>query len=293
MRIIYADILFVLNVYITYGLLLMTSFISKTSLKRLRLLLASLLSGLYSLIILVPDISESLIAFSRIPVCFMIVFVGYKVLNKRHFFRLTVSFFGVNFAFAGLMFALWYFFSPDSMYYNNGIVYFDIDAVTLVVLTAVCWVVLKGICKVLSFKSSHNTVYDLHIYYKDEEFLCKSLLDTGNSLTDPFTSYPVIIVNRAVFGSIFGENLMDEKNVSENKLRFIVCSTLGGDGLLTCFKPSKVKISSLDGSFETDRAVVALIEKKLKNGDFDAILSPDLFANQKCERGDSYVQKHY
>ncbi len=293
MRIIYADILFVLNVYITYGILLLTSLISKTSVSRLRLLLSSLLSGLYSLIILVPDISESLVAFSRIPVCFLLILVGYRVINKRHLLRLIVSFFGVNFAFAGLMFALWYFFSPQNMYYNNGIVYFDIDAVTLVVLTAVCWVLLKGICKVLSFKSPHNTVYDLHIYYKNKEFLCKSLLDTGNSLTDPFTSYPVIIVNRSVFSSIFGENLLDEKFLSENKFRFIVCSTIGSDGLLPCFKPQKVKISSLDGSFETDRAVVALTEKKLKNGDFDAILSPDLFVNQKCERGDSYAQKHY
>lgn len=293
MRVIYADILFVLNVYITYGLLLLTGLISKTELKRLRLLLSSLLSGLYSLIILLPDISENLVAMSRIPACFLLVLVGYKVINKRHFFRLTVCFFAVNFAFAGLMFALWYFFSPQNMYYNNGIVYFDINAVTLVVLTAVCWVLLKIICKIVSFKVPHNTVYDLHIYYKDEEFLCKSLLDTGNSLTDPFTAYPVIVVYRGVFGSTFDGRLTDEKYLSENKLRLLVCSTVGGDGLLPCFRPENVKISSLDGSFETDRAVVALTDKKLKNGDFDAILPTDLFVNQKCERGDSYAKKYY
>lgn len=293
MRVIYADILFVLNVYITYGLLLLTGLISKTELKRLRLLLSSLLSGLYSLIILVPDISENLVAMSRFPACFLLVLVGYKVINKRHFLRLTVCFFAVNFAFAGLMFALWYFFSPQNMYYNNGIVYFDINAVTLVVLTAVCWVLLKIICKIVNFKAPHNTVYDLHIYYKDEEFLCKSLLDTGNSLTDPFTAYPVIVVYRGVFGSTFDGRLTDEKYLSENKLRLLVCSTVGGDGLLPCFRPENVKISSLDGSFETDRAVVALTEKKLKNGDFDAILPTDLFVNQKCERGDSYAKKYY
>lgn len=293
MRVIYADILYVLNVYITYGLLLLTGLISKTELKRLRLLLSSLLSGLYSLIILVPDISENLVAMSRIPACLLLVLVGYKVINKRHFLRLTVCFFAVNFAFAGLMFALWYFFSPQNMYYNNGIVYFDIDAVTLVVLTAVCWVLLKIICKIVSFRAPHNTVYDLHIYYKDEEFLCKSLLDTGNSLTDPFTAYPVIVVYRGVFGSTFDGRLTDEKHLSENKLRLLVCSTVGGDGLLPCFRPENVKISSLDGSFETDRAVVALTDKKLKNGDFDAILPTDLFVNQKCERGDSYAKKYY
>lgn len=290
MRIIYADILFVLNVYITYGLLLLTSFIAKTPSGRLRLLFASLLSGLYSLIILVPDISDTAVSLSRVPVCFLLIFVGFKVTNRRHFLRLTVSFFGVNFAFAGLMLALWYFFSPDSMYYNNGIVYFDIDALTLVVLTAVCWTVLKLICKFLSFRAPHNTVYNLHIYYKDKSFVCRGLLDTGNSLADPFTAFPVIIVHKGVFGEIFGEKL-SEKSIGENKLRFVVCSTLGGEGLLPCFRPSAVRIEGLDGSFETDRVIVALTDKKLRNGDFDAILPPDLFLNQKCERGDSYAYK--
>lgn len=293
MRIIYADILFVLNVYITYGLLLLTALISKTSMKRLRLLFASLLSGLYSLIILVPEISDSAVSLSRVPFCFLLIFVSCRVLNKRHLFRLVVSFFGVNFAFGGLMFALWYFFTPENLYYNGGIVYFDIDATTLVVLTAVCWVLLRAICKALSFKTPHNTVYDLHIYYKDKEFLCKSFLDTGNSLSDPFTAYPVVIVHKGVFEGIFSENIFDEKTALENKLRFIVCSTVGGEGLLPCFRPSRVKISSLDGSFETDRVVVALTEKKLRNGDFEAILPPDLFVNQKSERGDSYAKKNF
>ena len=291
MRVIYADILFVLNVYITYGLLLLTAFISKTSVSRPRLLLSSLLSGLYSLIILV-EVSDLVLSLSRIPVCFLLIFVGFRVMNKRHFLRLTVSFFGVNFGFAGLMLALWYFFAPDSMYYNNGIVYFDIDALTLVVLTAVCWLVLRCIFRVLSFRVPHNTVYDLHIYYKGEEFVCRSLLDTGNSLSDPFTSYPVIIVQKKVFGNIFGEKT-DISSAADKGLRFIVCSTLGGDGLLPCFKPSEVKIKSLEGSFVTDRVVVALTDKKLKNGEFDAILSPDLFVNEKCERGDCYVKKIY
>lgn len=291
MRIIYADILFVLNVYITYGLLLLTSFVSKTPFKRLRLLSASLLSGLYSLIILIPELSSTALSLSRVPVSLLFIFVGFSAMNRRHFLRLTVSFFGVNFGFAGLMFVLWYFFAPDSMYYNNGIVYFDIDALTLVVLTAVCWVLLKFIYKFLSLRVPHNTVYDLHINYKDKIFQCRSLLDTGNSLTDPFTSYPVIIVNKDVFGDVFSEKL-DEKTIGENKLRFVVCSTLGGDGLLPCFTPSSVKISALDGSFETDRVVVALTDKRLRKGDFDAILPPDLFAYYKCERGDSHEKSY-
>lgn len=292
MRVIYADILFVLNVYITYGLLLLTAFISKTSVKRLRLLSASLLSGLYSLIILVPDISDTVLSLSRVPVSLLFVLVGFSAVNRRHFLRLTVSFFVVNFGFAGLMLALWYFFSPDSMYYNNGIAYFDIDALTLVVLTAVCWVVLKLFCRLLSFRAPHNTVYDLHIYYNDKTFLCRSLLDTGNSLTDPFTAYPVIIVYKGVFEGVFGENIFDEKIAVQNKLRFIVCSTVSGERLLPCFKPSSVKIKSLEASFETDRVVVAITEKKLRNGDFEAILPPDLFVNQKCERGESYAKKN-
>lgn len=293
MQVIYADILFILNVYITYGLLLLTGYIAKSEIKRLRLLLSSVLSGFYSLIILVPDISDTVIALSRIPSCIVIVLAAYKVFNKRHFLRLVAVFLIVNFVFAGLMFALWYFLYPKNMYFNNGIVYFDINAVTLIVLTTVCYLSLKLLHKIIGAKVPLNTVYNLQIFVSEKVFSCRCFLDTGNSLKDVFTGYPIIVVSEEVLKDFLPLNIFDEKSLSccEPKIRFIVCSTATKDGLLPSFKPEKVKISSLKGSFETDRVIVAVTKRKLKNGEFGAILPFDLFSNRTSERGELYAEK--
>lgn len=280
MQVIYADILFVLNLYVTYALLLLTSVITKSRAERMRLLLSSVLSGIYSMIILVPDISENLIAISRVPASVVILLIAFRCCNMRHFFKLSVGFFAVNLIFAGLMFFLWYFISPQNMYFNNGIIYFNISAANLVVLTAVCYFALKLIHKILSFKVPSNSVYDLHIYFGEKVIFCKSFLDTGNNLKDPFSGYPVIIVNQEKVKDIISPNIISESTFEQGKvkIRFIVCNTVSGEGVLSAFVPDKVVISSLNRNFETEKVVVAVSERKLKNGEFDAVLPYDLLS---------------
>ena len=286
MQIIYADVLFILNVYITYGLLLLTAVITRSEIKRLRLLVSSFISGAYSLIIIIPDITDTAVSLSRIPASIVIVLTAFRIFNVRHFLRSFLGFFAVNFVFAGLMFSLWYFVCPQNMYYCNGIVYFDISAVTLVVLTAVCYLVMNIFHKFLSFRVPTNTVYDLWIIRDGRSYFCKSFLDTGNMLKDPFTGYPVIIVNSEVFGRAFSFDLSDAEKMKEERLRFIVCSTVTKDGLLPSFVPEKVKISSLKSSYETERVVIAVTDRKLKNGDFGAILPSSIF-----ESGGNHAEK--
>lgn len=287
MQVIYADILFILNLYITYALLLLTSFITKETVNRWRLLLSSVLSGAYSLIILIPFISDVVVGISRFFALIVIVLVAYGRQNLRHFLRLSVCFFAVNLIFAGLMLLLWYFLSPRNMYFNSGIVYFDISAAELVVTTAVSYFILKAIHRIVSLKTPSDTVFQLEIYVDGECFRCKALLDTGNTLTDPFSGCPVIVVNRDVLKDIELPDLSKPSAASDNRLKFryIVCSTVSGEGVLPAFRPEKVKISAFKSSFEIDRVVIAVTEKKLKNGTFGAILPSTLPFYKLSERG--------
>ncbi len=294
MQVIYADILFILNLYITYALLLLTSYLTRTAPKRLRLILSALISGAYSMIILVPDISEKLMSVSRIPVLFLLVTVAFSFVNVRNFIRLTACFFAVNMIFAGLMFFLWYFLSPQNMYYNNGIVYFDISASELLVTTAVCYFVLKGAHKLISLKTPSDTVFDLEIFVGDKRYFCKALLDTGNTLTDPFSGCPVIIVSHDVVKEIALPDINNPDVLcgEELKFRFVMCSTISGEGVLPAFRPKKVRISAFKSSFETDRVVVAVTDRRLKNGAFGAILPCTLPFEQTNERGVNHAEKN-
>ena len=160
---IYADVLVVINIYITYGLLYLTSCFSSARLGRGRMLIASVVSGLYSLIIIVPDITDGIIGVSKLIFSLVLLRIAFGRVSRKQYIRLIPIFFCVNFAFAGIMLALWLFVAPRGMYYNNSIVYFDIDTVTLLILTFVCYAVLSLVHRFTQSRVPTDTVYECRI----------------------------------------------------------------------------------------------------------------------------------
>ena len=130
--VIYADVLFVLNVYITYALLMLTALFLGIAPERMRLFLASTIGGASSLFILIPEISTAFLSVLRVVLCLVFSVVAFGYNGVRQLIRQSAVFLAVNFLFAGLMFAVWYFVTPSAVYYNTGIVYFDIDTLSLV-----------------------------------------------------------------------------------------------------------------------------------------------------------------
>ena len=141
--VIYADVLFILNTYITYAILMLTALLLHLSPSRLRVFLSSVLGGVCSLSLLLPIANEGFLGVLRLVLCLVLPIVAFSFGSIRQAFRKIAVFLTVNFIFAGLMFAIWYFVSPTAVYYNTGIVYFDIDAPSLVIITAVCYFAVR------------------------------------------------------------------------------------------------------------------------------------------------------
>lgn len=282
MQVMYADILFVINTYVTYALLRSCALVSRVPVSRLRAVLSSLLGGAFSLVILIDGVTNLLLALFRPVFSLLILFAAFYPFDKKKLFRLFGSFFLVNFVFAGLMLALEIVVSPQSMFLSVGIVYFDIDALTLVVLTAVCYCVLSVVNLVLRAKAPDGTVFDVTIEYTGQSFSCRALLDTGNSLFEPFSSLPVIVAERGLFGSDF--------DVPEEKLRLIPCSCVTGQSVLSAFRPEKLTVSSPKGRLETNAVYVAITDERIKNSDFKVLLNPQVLEDFK-ERENTNVFK--
>jgi stage II sporulation protein GA (sporulation sigma-E factor processing peptidase) len=252
---------------------------------RIRILLASVISGFYSLIILFPGISEGIVSATKLFFSLILLRVAFGKVSRKQKLRLFLVFFCVNFAFAGLMLAVWLFLSPDGMYYNSSIVYFDIDTVTLLLLTLICYVVLFAAHRFISSRIPPDTVYECKIYAHGKSFLCRCFLDTGNSLTDCYTGSRVIIVNKEIFREVLGENIFD----SEMKIRLIPLSTVSHKGVLYAFTCERVEITGLTKSGVAESITVALTDEKIRGGHFDGILPWDIFEITTDEREKSYA----
>lgn len=289
-QVIYADVLFIINAYINYALLVLTELISGVKTSRLRVALAALLGGLYSLIILIPGISDLAIGLSRLPFAIILVFAAFKVRHIRMFLRLFCSFFLTNFIFAGLMLALWYFVSPQNMYLSAFVVYFDIEPIALITMTAICYFTIKFINTFVRVKQPKNTIFTLKLHINDKVIVLPALYDTGNNLFDPFTGRPVIIVSAGSLKDVFP----DENRIYESAtalgfaLRYIPCTVLGGDMLLPCFSLERVQIKGIEISLGAANVVIAVTKSKIKGGEFSALLPSGIFENLTSETGADY-----
>lgn len=235
--------------------------------------------------ILLPWAGDGILGFLRLVLCLILPLIAFSYSGIRSLAKQCVVFLVVNFLFAGTIFALWYFVSPSAVYYNTGIVYLDIDALSLVVLTAVCYFSVRIFGGIIDLKVPKNTLYDVFLTIKDEEFYLRGFLDTGNNLKDPFTSSDVIIVSRSALEKYFpqGENMSAIIEKSPLKIRYLPCTTVSGTELMPVFRCDKVRVRGVGADFIW-QGLIGITDKKIKNGDFQALLPAGIFQNNSIDR---------
>lgn len=257
---IYVDVLFVLNFFITYLLLMLTRSLVKFTSKTGRLLVGALIGGVYSLVILAPNLNFFVSLFGKLLASILIVAVSFNCKRLIVFFKTLACFYFSNMLFLGIILALWLWIKPKGIVINNGIPYFSIPAGVLLVLALAAYVISILVIKIYNYTISKKEIYSLTIVSGESQTHLFAFLDSGNKLTEPFSNYPVIIV--------------DKSKIDFKPQRIIPYNTVGGEGMLQAFKPDKVIVSNGKKSFECDSVYVAA--GSVESKEFSAILNPQL-----------------
>ena len=113
-EVIYIDVLLSINLAVNYFLLLASLRLSGRRAPRPRILLGAAVGAVYSLIILLPDISWPLQTLTRAAVCLLMVLVCERRVSFGGLLRDALVFFTVSFVFAGFMLAMRMFAAPSS-----------------------------------------------------------------------------------------------------------------------------------------------------------------------------------
>ena len=257
---VYVDVLFVMNFFITYLLLTVTKLLTKATVKTYRMLLGAVAGAVYSLVIFAPDLSFLLTLFGRILISVLIILITFGFKRLVPYLKSLACFYFSNMLFLGVILALWMTFKPNGIVVNNDAVYFDIPATALLTLALISYLISVAVVKIYNYTLAKKEIYTLTVVKGGKEYRMFAFLDSGNRLTEPFSNYPVIIV--------------DEGKISFEAERIIPYNTVGGEGMLKAFKPDKVIISQGKKSFESDRVYVAC--SNVDSKDFSAILNPIL-----------------
>ncbi len=229
---IYIDVLIVLNIYVNYFLLLITSKLSGAYLKPLRCVAASVYGSLFSLLILAPTLPVFINTAIKLAAAITVVMAAFGIRDKKRLLRCTAAFYGTNFLLAGGIYGIYIWLEPDFMHFSNSCFYIDFSLLLLIGATAAFYLAACIIRRL--WDSSPAGEYAVFIRIGEKLLKIDGLADTGNCLVDYFTGKPVIICSKEDIGVL-------PDSVGR---RIIPITTVSGGGLIEIFRPDEVMISA-------------------------------------------------
>lgn len=280
---VYVDVLLAVNFFINYFLMLSVGKIMRRDISRTRICLAAIFGAITALSIFLPQLNTIMSSLFKLTVSAIMVAIAYKWQSWRIFLRYFLVTCAVTFGFGGTMFALWIMVAPRGMYFRNGVTYFNISPEFIIVVTILCYTVITIAGRICGSREKQSEYCSITVLNNGRAVCLNVMCDTGNLLSEPFSGYPVIVAKRNSVSKVLPEHFDDYSadssvfsgSLSPPDFRVIPYSSVGGTGILTAFRPDKIKIADKDNLHEIDCCYIA-VSDSLNEEEYDGIMNPSL-----------------
>ncbi len=247
---IYLDLLFILNLWIDFLLLITTNIIVKTRINYKRTFFSSLV-GAFSTFLFILD-NDIILFLLKIIICFVMQLImnGYKgiktlIENVFYFYLLSI-------VLAGTLYLL----NANDLSITNQYI------ILLLITPMVLFISKKEINKLNTY---YKEVYEVIIIINNKKYLFNAFLDTGNNLYDQYKKRPIsLIYNKKI--------KFDYKNGI-----LVPIETANRKSILKCVKVDKLIVNNK----EIKDAIVGLSDNKFKIQDINMILHKDIIGGLK------------
>lgn len=294
--IIYAEYVFLENFIMNYFILSLTGKFAKFKSKRIKFIMASSLGALYAFVIFFPSLHFFFSVLMKIACSMLIIIVCFTPYHFKDFFRLMGIFYLVTLVFGGAGFALFYFNNFNGII-SNGIFYIaNISIKNIFISCGVAYILIQFSWGYIQDQLSREQILmDVSIEINTKKADLRGIVDTGNSLIDPISKYPVMIVEYNAIKDILPTEIKDilldnkifnlEQIITQlngsswvTRFRIIPYRALGTEnGMLIGFKPDNVLIYNDKYYRDIKDIIVAIYNRNLsKTGDYRALLHPDI-----------------
>lgn len=294
---IYAEYLIMENVIINYIILYVTKKITRTETSKSRLLIAALIGSVYTLVMFFPSLNFMTKFTVKVAISVLIIIFAFNPEKFSNFIRLLSTFYVTAFVFAGATFALFYVMNTNFSVYNGVFYIKDFPIRFLILGITLSFILIKYVFNYLQIKLGKTDVLtNVIINLNNKQANIVALVDTGNSLKEPISQRPVIIVEFFAIKDLLPEKVqnlflenedldLDEitdimiESVDEIKLRVIPFKAIGTEnGILLGFKPDEILImnEATEKKIE-EEIVVGIYNNKLSNDNkYKGLLNPEI-----------------
>lgn len=258
LQIVYLDVLLVFNLYMNYLVLSLTARITHVRLVFFRGLLGAGIGSISSLMLLLPQLPLLVSGMLKLLTALLICLTAF---GRNRLFRNCLSFFGISFLTAGILFAVSVCTELTSLH-QNSYWYFDLSLMHLLGFTVAAYGILSIIQYFYDRNQLQENTYRVSVRYHQQTALLEGLADTGNSLTDFYTGKPVMICDRTLLGEM----------AHPEHSHILPYLTISGSGTLEVFQPDEVVISPECGTAKNVDVLIGIGTQE--NG--KAIFNPKL-----------------
>lgn len=295
---IYAEYLLIENFIINYIILYVTKRFTRTDTHNIRIILSALLGAIYTLLVFIPKMQFMVNFIGKMAISIILIILAFNPLKFKKFLKLFTTFYTVSFVFAGGSFALFYLTS-SKVYFGEGIFYIKningFKPSILIIGIIISIIFYKIASQYIYGKISKENMYvNLTVRLHDKKVRFKGLVDTGNSLMDPITNIPVIVVEFSAIKNLLPSSIQeiftihneDDLNIISNvmyksdemiKFRLIPFKSVGKDnGMLLGFKPDGVIIENDEDKKISDIVIGIYNNHLTSDDDYVALLHPEI-----------------
>nr|WP_242973354.1 sigma-E processing peptidase SpoIIGA [Pseudoclostridium thermosuccinogenes] len=298
---VYIDILFLENIVMNYMILWVTARFSKAGTSSLRLFLGALVGAVYVVVlILFPGIKVYYTTMAKVILSALMVAISFSIENFRRYFKILAIFYVSTFIFAGAAFSFLYL-NKTGGFVKNGVfyVYWQSSKWTFMIFSILTVVIIGRIFweEIQSRLIKDKLIVRLKVAFENKIADMSALIDTGNSLHDPLTNMPVVIVEFLALKDILPFEIQSIfENSKENDLssvtdivsksnwfsrfRLIPFNSLGKEnGMLIGFKPDYIELEENEEKKGVENVIIGIYNRSLsKNAKYRALLSPELIS---------------
>lgn len=255
---VYIDVVFILNFFFDFLLLLTVNNVLKRNIPLKRILFGSFVGSL-TIFFLFFSISSFLLFLSKLLLGVLMCLTTFGLKDKKHFIQNLSYLYMTSTVLGGFLYFLNLTFSEN----NYGLVFtydtLSINYLFLVIFSPIMlYIYVKQRKEVRHYENYHALT--IH-FLNGQNITLNSFLDTGNTLVDPLTKKKIIIIKAACIPFPIKQFL------------YVPYNTVKEHGLMKCFKIKTVEIA---GKISANY-LIGLSEKDFLEDGIDCLL------NSYCE----------
>lgn len=244
---IYLDIVLLENFIMNYIILFSTAMISKSKINYLKIGIASLVAGLYSILNYIWKLGDLENLLIKFLISILIVLIGFDSLKLKIIIKQLILFYLVSFTFGGISFMLLFLINPSNIVFENGLLVGTYPVKVTIIGGILGFMIIAVVSYIIRDRlRTKSMLCDLEIFYKGKYQKLKTMIDTGNLLKEPISQTDVIIVEKNSLRGIIADDILDNiddiiqgkwldsrEDIYSYKFKVIPFSSLGNDnGLL-------------------------------------------------------------